>query len=100
MKKFLVLCMMLVLAAGVLAGCGNDAAKKDEGGKIVVGLDDNFPPMGFKDENNEIVGFDIDLAKEAAKRNIYFYAFTLVNWKDIGIVTKFDSLHFLRNNGS
>ena len=65
MKKFLVLCMMLVLAAGVLAGCGNDAAKKDEGGKIVVGLDDNFPPMGFKDENNEIVGFDIDLAKEA-----------------------------------
>ena len=55
MKKFLVLCMMLVLAAGVLAGCGNDAAKKDEGGKIVVGLDDNFPPMGFKDESNEIV---------------------------------------------
>ncbi len=31
MKKFLVLCMMLVLAAGVLAGCGNDAAKKEGG---------------------------------------------------------------------
>jgi polar amino acid transport system substrate-binding protein len=36
--------------------------------KIVVGLDDNFPPMGFRDEKNELVGFDIDMAKEAAKR--------------------------------
>ena len=34
--------------------------------KIVVGLDDNFPPMGFRDEKNELVGFDIDMAKEAA----------------------------------
>ncbi len=36
--------------------------------KIVVGLDDNFPPMGFRDEKNELVGFDIDMAREAAKR--------------------------------
>lgn len=38
-------------------------------------------------------------ANEAAKRNIYFYAFTLVNWKDIGVKTKFESLRFLYNNG-
>lgn len=38
-------------------------------------------------------------ANEAAKRNIYFYAFTLVNWKDIGVDTKFDSLSFMKNNG-
>ena len=31
--------------------------------KIVVGLDDNFPPMGFRDEKNELVGFDIDMAR-------------------------------------
>lgn len=35
--------------------------------KIVVGLDINVPPMGYKDENGEIVGFDIDLAKETFK---------------------------------
>lgn len=34
---------------------------------IVIGLDDELSPMGFKDENNEIVGFDVDLAKEATK---------------------------------
>ena len=38
-------------------------------------------------------------ASEAAKRNIYFYAFTLVNWKDVGVKTKFKSLKFLYDNG-
>lgn len=38
-------------------------------------------------------------ATEAAKRNIYFYAFTLVNWKEVGIDTKFDSLNFMKKNG-
>ncbi|MDD6308008.1 MAG: amino acid ABC transporter substrate-binding protein [Clostridia bacterium] len=31
-------------------------------GKIVVGLDDTFAPMGFRTEDGELVGFDIDLA--------------------------------------
>ena len=34
-------------------------------------------------------------ANEAAKRNIYFYAFTLVNWKEVGVNTKSKSLGFL-----
>jgi len=37
-------------------------------GEIVLGLDDSFPPMGFKDDTGNIVGFDIDLAKEVASR--------------------------------
>lgn len=32
-------------------------------GKLVVGLDDTFAPMGFRTEEGELVGFDIDLAK-------------------------------------
>ena len=35
---------------------------------VVMGLDDSFPPMGFRNEQNELVGFDIDMAREAAKR--------------------------------
>jgi DNA ligase (NAD+) len=38
-------------------------------------------------------------ANEAANRNIYFYAFTLVNWRDVGVQTKFGSLGFLEENG-
>ena len=37
-------------------------------GVFVLGLDDSFPPMGFRNDDNEIVGFDIDLAKEVAAR--------------------------------
>ncbi len=38
-------------------------------GTFVLGLDASFPPLGFRDnDTNEIVGYDIDLAKEAAKR--------------------------------
>lgn len=38
-------------------------------------------------------------ANEAAKRNIYFYAFTLVNWREVGIKTKVESLQFMSNLG-
>ena len=33
-------------------------------GTLVLGLDDSFPPMGYRDENKEIVGYYIDLATE------------------------------------
>lgn len=37
-------------------------------GKLVLGLDETFPPMGFRDAAGEIVGFDVDLAKEVCTR--------------------------------
>lgn len=39
-----------------------------EAGKLVLGLDATFKPMGYTDENDNIVGFDIDLATEVCKR--------------------------------
>jgi len=48
--------------------------------KIVVGLDDNFPPMGFRDEKHELVGFDIDMAREAAKRLGIEVEFKPIDW--------------------
>ena len=48
--------------------------------KIVVGLDDNFPPMGFRDEKNELVGFDIDMAREATKRLGIEVEFKPIDW--------------------
>jgi polar amino acid transport system substrate-binding protein len=70
------------MTMAVTAGCGSSTADKagDAGKKIVVGLDDNFPPMGFKNESNEIVGFDIDLAKEASKRLGREVEFKAIDW--------------------
>lgn len=43
--------------------------EKTENGTFILGLDDSFPPMGFRDEETkEIVGFDIDVATEVTKR--------------------------------
>jgi polar amino acid transport system substrate-binding protein len=41
--------------------------KVQEAGKFVLGFDDSFPPMGFK-EDSQYVGFDLDLAAEVTKR--------------------------------
>jgi len=40
----------------------NSLEKIKQNGKFVLGLDDSFPPMGYND-NGEIKGYDIDLAK-------------------------------------
>lgn len=70
MKKITAFLFAVFMVVSLFAGC----AAKDNG-KFIVGLDDSFPPMGFRDENNEIVGVDIDLAKEVAKRlNMEFVA--------------------------
>ncbi|MQY52018.1 amino acid ABC transporter substrate-binding protein [Rhodocyclus tenuis] len=84
MKKTLSM-LVLALAAGVaLSGCDKSenasAAKPAAVSKIVVGLDDNFPPMGFRDEKNTLVGFDIDLAREAAKRLGAEVEFKPIDW--------------------
>lgn len=40
----------------------------DEDGKLTVGFDQDFPPMGFVGDDGEYTGFDLELAKEVAAR--------------------------------
>ncbi|WP_102399673.1 amino acid ABC transporter substrate-binding protein [Haloimpatiens massiliensis] len=86
MKK-IVLALVGVLLVSALSGCGvkkdHSSSKESTKDKFVVGLDDSFPPMGFRDENGEIVGFDIDLAKEVAKRTGLSVEFKPVDWDGI-----------------
>ncbi|WP_058485571.1 amino acid ABC transporter substrate-binding protein [Defluviitalea phaphyphila] len=105
MKKniILLLCSILVIAL-FSVGCGSkdteETLKEDnslaedtsleeidnsleeikEKGVLVVGLDDTFAPMGFRDESGEIVGFDIDLAREVAKRMGVEIELKPINW--------------------
>ena len=87
MKKFATVALLTLGA--VLAGCSKQEPAAPAAApapapaavtKIVVGLDDNFPPMGFRDEKNELVGFDIDMAKEAAKRLGLEVEFKPIDW--------------------
>lgn len=75
MKKLVALVMGLMLMLMLVAGCGSDGPKK-----MVIGLDDNFAPMGYRNEKNEIVGMDIDLAREACKRAGMEVEFKPIDW--------------------
>lgn len=72
--------------AFAFTGCGSlgnsDKSwdKVKEKGEFVLGLDESFPPMGFRDDNNEIVGYDIDLAKEVASRLGITLKLQPINW--------------------
>ncbi|WP_341679138.1 amino acid ABC transporter substrate-binding protein [Niveibacterium sp. SC-1] len=67
-----------------LVACGKQdnagAPASGAAARIVVGLDDNFPPMGFRDEQNTLTGFDVDMAREAAKRLGLDVEFKPIDW--------------------
>lgn len=74
MKK-IVMVLALVCAATLIFAGGKREDSVDrsletvkEAGVFVLGLDDSFPPMGFRDDDNKIVGYDVDLATEVCKR--------------------------------
>lgn len=89
MKNKLKLIMVAVLSTIILAGCASNNAKDNSLNDIknkkelVVGLDDNFPPMGFRGSNGEIVGFDIDMAKDVGRRLGVKVTFKPVEWDGI-----------------
>lgn len=57
-----------------------ESVATSDGSVLIVGLDDQFPPMGYRDEAGEIVGFDIDLAKEVGKRLGMEVVLQPINW--------------------
>lgn len=80
---------IIMVGVLLLSGC-TSKEKKDSSlsdikkkGEIVIGLDDSFPPMGFRNESGEIVGVDIELAKEAAKRMGVKAVFKPVDWDGV-----------------
>lgn len=70
MKKLLAaLCaMMMVLSVSAAFAQDDSLQKVKDKGELVLGLDASFPPMGFTDDNGNVVGFDIDVAREVCAR--------------------------------
>ena len=70
-KKIQIVVGILVLA--LVIGFGGMAIhsrkKSTDKQQFIVGFDAEFPPYGYRDDNGEYVGFDLDLAAEVCKRN-------------------------------
>ncbi|WOV85896.1 amino acid ABC transporter substrate-binding protein [Sporosarcina jeotgali] len=80
MKK-LKLALASIGVIALLAGCGNSKEAANGEKELVIGVDDKFAPMGFRDEANELTGFDIDYAKAAAKHMGMKAKFQPIDWK-------------------
>ena len=61
-KVLMIVMALVLLAASAIAEDASIQYILDKG-EFVLGLDDSFPPMGYRDENNNIVGYDIDVAQ-------------------------------------
>lgn len=77
-RKIAGLVLLFSMVLLILAGCSSGANKDDN--KLVIGIDDKFAPMGFRDEQNNIVGFDIDYAKAAAAKMGKQVEFQPIDW--------------------
>ena len=96
MKKVFSVIILVIVTASLFAGCGStsssspssNSSKEDivssvkkndsiaatlpdsikSAGKLSIGLDDSYPPMEYRDEKNNLVGFDIDLGNAIGRK--------------------------------
>ena len=85
-KKLTVVAMIATIGISLI-GCKGNADSKAGSGKsaldkeeLVVGFDDTFVPMGFKDESGQVVGFDVDLANAVGKKLNKKIKFQPIDW--------------------
>lgn len=64
-KKILIIIGVITIIGVILIF---SIKKPEDENTFILGMDDSFPPMGYRNENNELVGFDIDLANEVCKK--------------------------------
>lgn len=77
MKKL----FLLFASVSILAACGNE---ETETGSVkdtyVVGIDETFAPMSFRNNEGDIVGFDVDLAEEVGEMMGVTFTFQPIDW--------------------
>ena len=70
-KRLVTAILMMALLLGPIVSMQTPARAADgeDDNTFIVGFDAEFPPYGYKDDNGEYVGFDLDLAQEVCDRN-------------------------------
>ena len=75
-----ILMMALLLGSIVSIQTPARAADGEDDNTFIVGFDAEFPPYGYKDDNGEYVGFDLDLAQEVCDRNGWILKKQPIEW--------------------
>lgn len=82
MKKLICVLLTLMMILSCTCAFAEDTSLADiqTKGKLIMGFDDAYPPMGFE-EDGEYKGFDIELAKEVAKRMNIELVLQPISWE-------------------
>ncbi|WP_129045414.1 amino acid ABC transporter substrate-binding protein [Companilactobacillus metriopterae] len=94
MKKKIFVCIItMLLIFPILTSCANSkpsiAKQADtvdtwsiiqKRKRVIIGLDDTFVPMGFRQKDGNLVGYDIDLAKAVFKQYGIEVDFQPIDW--------------------
>ncbi|MCQ4023119.1 MULTISPECIES: amino acid ABC transporter substrate-binding protein [unclassified Ruminococcus] len=89
-KRLLMLVLAFALALPLISCGGSTSSQADAKKTFTVGFDASFPPYGYRDDNGEYVGFDLDLAQEVCNRRGWTLVKQPIDWdsKDMELSSK------------
>ena len=79
-NRFMAFVVCAVIFMCSICIMGTDAGAVNEKTIFTVGFDAEFPPYGYKDDNGEYVGFDLDLAQEVCNRRGWTLKKQPIDW--------------------
>ena len=92
-KRWIYAALAMLTSLGLLAGCGAQPSPQEadataattlediqQKGELIIGLDDTFAPMGFREQDGSLVGFDIDLAHAMCEELGVTASFQPIDW--------------------
>ncbi|MGN0442015.1 MAG: amino acid ABC transporter substrate-binding protein [Acutalibacteraceae bacterium] len=99
-KRLLLICLAIAMVLPLIAcNSGSNSSSNTDSSSdsqtaekktFTVGFDANFPPYGYRDDNGEYVGFDLDLAQEVCNRRGWTLVKQPIDWdsKDMELSAK------------
>lgn len=90
-KRMIIVSILVMLSAGILAGCSSATSSKVQGSNpetspktIYVGTQPDFPPFDYTDESGNLTGYDVELIREINKHlPEYKFEFVVTPWDGI-----------------
>ena len=82
MKKILVLLLTALCCLGFLTACGSKGDSSSDNGTFVFkqGFDMDYPPYSYRNDEGEIGGFDVEMAKAVCAYMGWEYEAVPFNW--------------------